>query len=132
MGSGTGHAIFDPDDNSYGRAAGIAEDVSRASAIFCILASPVTGLAEAGIGPRWPATAAEMDDFLGVQGTSIPDGPTTPGRGKVVWRPSDNVKITLEQHPYHPNSPPHHAGPHWHLDTPGKPHVRYLPGDPIP
>lgn len=131
VGSGTGSAIFDPDDNSYGRAAVVVEDISRASAIFCILAGSAGGLPEAGVA-RWPATAAEMDELLGVRGTSIPDGPTTPGRGKIVWRPSDNIKITLEQHPYHPNSPPQHAGPHWHLDTPGKPHVRYLPGDPIP
>jgi len=132
VGSGTGHAAFDPDENSYGRAAGVAEDVSRASVIFCILAEPAAGFSEANVLPRWPGTASEMDDFLGVTGTRIPDTAATPGRGKVVWKPSDNVKITLEQHPYHPNAPAWHRGPHWHLDTPGQSHARYLPGDPIP
>jgi hypothetical protein len=79
----------------------------------------------------WPDTPEKMDDFLGMKGTRIPDGPTTPGRGKVEWQPSENVKITFEQHPYHPNAPAWHRGPHWHLDTPAATHARYLPGDPI-
>jgi hypothetical protein len=29
-------------------------------------------------------------------------------------------------------NPGFHIDPHWHLDTPGMDHVRYLPGDPIP
>jgi hypothetical protein len=62
----------------------------------------------------------------------VPDGPTTPGRNKVTWEPNQNTQITFEQHPYHPDAPPEHTGPHWHLDTPGAPHQRYLPGDPIP
>jgi hypothetical protein len=73
-----------------------------------------------------------MDEFLGVPGTRIPDGPMTPGRNKVVWKPNEKTKITFEQHPYHPDAPDSHRGPHWHLDTPGKPHQRYVPGDPIP
>jgi hypothetical protein len=73
-----------------------------------------------------------MDDLLNMPGSRIPDGPTTPGRGKVIWTPSDQITITYEQHPYHPNAPNWHRGPHWHLDTPWNPHQRYLPGDPIP
>jgi hypothetical protein len=131
VGSGTGHAIYDADDNGYGRLAGIAQDIARAAAIFNLLGGPSTRLG--GIRTsRWPSTAPEMDKFLSMEGTCIPDLPSTPGRGKVVWKPSDNVKIVLEQHPYHPGSPPSHAGPHWHLSTPGKDHIRYLPGDPIP
>lgn len=80
----------------------------------------------------WPSTAGEMDELLKMPGKQVPDGPTTPGRGKIEWRPSDKIKIIFEQHPYHPNSPPKHSRPHWHLDTPGKPHIRYLPGDKIP
>jgi RHS repeat-associated protein len=46
VGSGTGDAIY-ADDNGYGRAANIAMDVSRASAIFSILGG---GAVRAGIG----------------------------------------------------------------------------------
>jgi RHS repeat-associated protein len=82
--------------------------------------------------PNWPAGPEGMDDFLGLPGDRIPDGPNTTGRGKVVWRPNQETTITFEQHPYHPNAPDWHSGPHWHLDTPGQPHQRYLPGQPIP
>jgi RHS repeat-associated protein len=83
--------------------------------------------------PTWPSTAQQMDDFLKVPGKRIPDTPSTPGRGKVEWRPNADTKITFEQHPYHPSAPDWHKGPHFHLDTPGiKPHQRYVPGDPIP
>ncbi len=82
--------------------------------------------------PGWPGSAEEMDQFLGTQGTRVPDGPSTPGRGKVVWQPNSNTRITFEQHPYDVNAPNWHKGPHWHLETPGTPHARYLPGEPIP
>jgi Pretoxin HINT domain len=82
--------------------------------------------------PYWPKLASEMDEFLGVAGKKIPDGPMTPGRDKVVWTPNGSTKITLEQHPYHPNAPDWHRDSHWHLDTPGSPHQRYLPGDKMP
>jgi hypothetical protein len=82
--------------------------------------------------PAWPNTAEEMDEFLGVEGRRIPDGPNTPGRNKVEWELSDNLTVTYEQHPYHPNAPEWHRGPHWHLDTPRRRHERYIPGDPIP
>ncbi|MGC2780213.1 MAG: RHS repeat-associated core domain-containing protein [Bradyrhizobium sp.] len=89
------------------------------------------------VGPRmpsnrWPNTPDEMDDLLGVPGKPIPDGPSTPGRGKVVWSPNEDTKITFEQHPYHPNAPDWHQGPHWHLDTPAARHQRFLPGDAFP
>lgn len=80
----------------------------------------------------WPSTADEMDDMLGVPGRKVPDGPTRPGRDKTVWRPSDNVKITRERHPYNPDAPDWHRDYHWHLDTPDNPHQRFLPGDDIP
>jgi hypothetical protein len=84
--------------------------------------------------PKWPSTPGEMDRFLGIEGKRIPDGPTTPGRNKVVWQPSDRIKITYEQHPYDipRGAPPEHTGPHWHLDYPGHKHIRFLPGEPIP
>lgn len=77
----------------------------------------------------WPDTPEEMDELLGIEGESIPDGPTTPGRDKKVWKPNDNTTITHEQHPYHPDAPDWHKGPHWHLDTPRKKHERFKPGD---
>jgi hypothetical protein len=84
------------------------------------------------ISRAWPKTAEEMDQLLGQQGTRIPDTPQTPGRGKVQWNPNGQTKITFEQHPYHPQAPEWHRGPHWHLDTPGQSHQRFVPGDPIP
>jgi RHS repeat-associated protein len=82
--------------------------------------------------PFWPNTPEEMDDLLGVEGERIPNGATTPGRNKVEWKPSDNIMIVHEQHPYHSDAPEWHRGPHWHLDTPNAKHQRFLPGDPIP
>ena len=79
----------------------------------------------------WPATPDEMDRLLGFRGERIPDTQNTLGRNKVVWRTCGAIKITFEQHPYHVNAPTWHRGPHWHLDTPGKPHQRFLPGEPI-
>ena len=81
---------------------------------------------------RWPTSPVEMDNLLGFPGTRIPDRLSTPGRNKVTWAPNQDTSITFEQHPYHPNAPEWHRGPHWHLDTPGAPHVRYLPGEPMP
>jgi hypothetical protein len=49
----------------------------------------------------WLSTPEEMDELLGLPGTRIPDTPSTPGRNKVVWQPSERVRITYEQHPYH-------------------------------
>src|SRR5262245_37141387 len=85
--------------------------------------------------PTWPRTAEEMDKIIGFPGKRVPDGPRTPGRGKVEW-PVGKGKIVWEQHPYHPGAPVEHTGPHWHIDMPkpggGRIHERYLPGDPIP
>lgn len=85
-----------------------------------------------GCPPVFPKAAQGMDQFLGLEGKRVPDTAATPGRGKVVWQPNSNTKITLEQHPYHPNAPEWHRGPHYHVDTPGKSHERFLPGDKIP
>jgi len=80
----------------------------------------------------WPSTAEEMDEFLGMPGNKIPDGPDTPGRDKTTWRPNADTKITFERHPYHPNAPDWHRDYHWHMDTPNNPHQRFLPGDDLP
>ena len=56
----------------------------------------------------------------------------TPGRNKTIWKPNQKTKITLEEHPYHPDAPDWHKGKHWHLDTPNKRHERFLPNDDIP
>jgi hypothetical protein len=47
--------------------------------------------------PQWPDNPDAMDDMLGIKGERIPDGSATPGRSKVTWQTSDNVKITYEQ-----------------------------------
>ncbi|MGH9966426.1 MAG: RHS repeat domain-containing protein [Pyrinomonadaceae bacterium] len=158
VGSGFGHAIFAPCEDNYGRAAAALQDVVRASAIFEILGGPAAGAAGSGTTAAlagrsgaalesgsaaangvtsvrrgiWPGTANEMDELLGMGGRRIPDLPSVAGRDKVVWQTSDSVKITFEQHPYHPNAPAWHQDPHWHLDTPWIKHARYLPGDPFP
>ena len=81
--------------------------------------------------PVWPKSVEEMNAFLRMEGKAIPDTLRTSGRNKTVWNLCDS-KITLEQHPYDVGAPAYHTDPHWHLDTPGMDHVRYLPGDPIP
>jgi hypothetical protein len=80
----------------------------------------------------FPNTAAEMDAFLGFEGERIADRSFTPGRNKVVWHPTANIKLTFEEHPYDLSSMASHRLPHWHLDTPTGYHIRYLPGDAIP
>jgi len=81
--------------------------------------------------PVWPKTAEEMSAFLKVEGKAIPDTLSTPGRNKTVWELGES-KITIEQHPYHPEAPDWHTDPHWHLDIPGNPRQRYVPGERIP
>ena len=80
----------------------------------------------------FPNTPAEMDVLLGFEGERIADGLSTSGRNKVVWKPGANIVIVYEEHPYDTNAPAYHSGPHWHLTTPGKDHVRCLPGEPFP
>ena len=82
---------------------------------------------------RWPQTPEEMDGFMGFEGRRIPDRPSTPGRNKVEWNPSNDLTITYEQHPYHPDAPDFHRLPHWHLSYPGERHTPGArPGTPIP
>jgi RHS repeat-associated protein len=83
-------------------------------------------------GRLWPRTPQEMEQYLGTPGICRPDLPGTPGRAKIIWQPSDNVRITFEQHPYHPTAPSFHSGPHWHLDLPGVRHRTYVPTEPMP
>jgi RHS repeat-associated protein len=81
----------------------------------------------------WPKTVQEMNAFLKVKGKTIPDTLKTSGRNKTVWELGP-TKITYEAHPYDKpfGAPIEHTDPHWHLDTPGMDHERYLPGEPIP
>jgi RHS repeat-associated protein len=94
--------------------------------------SPLGILVHNQCARTWPRTPEEMDELMGFEGRRIPDGPNTPGRNKVEWPSSDNVNVTYEQHPYHPDAPEWHRNPHWHMDTPGRPHSRHLPGEPLP
>ena len=81
---------------------------------------------------KFPNTPAEMDALLGFYGVRVPDLRSTPGRNKVVWRASIDIKISYEEHPYHLRAPAFHRGPHWHLDTPTIQHTRFMPGDLFP
>jgi RHS repeat-associated protein len=95
------------------------------------LADDLPGLKKVEL-PHWPSSVEEMNEILGVVGEKIPDLPSTPGRNKVVWNLSDNLKIIFEQHPYHIGAPELHAGPHWHISWPGSEHLRFISGDPMP
>jgi RHS repeat-associated protein len=74
----------------------------------------------------WPTSPSQMDQILGVPGVSRPDGPYTQGRGTIVWRPSSNLTIKYECHPYDTTAPIFHRGPHWHLEGPLGPNGRPL------
>lgn len=80
----------------------------------------------------WPSTPEEMDRFLGIEDKRIPDGPTTPGRNKVVWQPFDRITITFEAHPYDRTAGPKHRDPHWHIHYHGVRRDTFVPGDPVP
>ncbi len=98
----------------------------------CNVKAPV-GPGKAENYKSWPDSPAQMDERLGQPGRPVPDGPTTAGRGKVEWdNPNGTGKITYEQHQYDMNAPDWHKGPHWHYDSPSRPHDRALPGDPWP
>lgn len=81
---------------------------------------------------QWPSTPEEMDELAGVKGHRVPDRPETPGRSKVVWRLEKGVGITFEKHPYHVYAQEADRGAHWHLERPGKPRRRFLPGQEMP
>jgi RHS repeat-associated protein len=84
-----------------------------------------------GCGPggsnenRFPQTSDEMTERLGVPPTKVS---TTPdGTPRVVWEPSDHIRIRMESHPegLSPGDPgynPRHHGVHYHVivrDDPG-------------
>lgn len=50
VGSGVGHAIYDEDENGYGRAAFVAMDVRRASGIFTLLGAPAARFSNSAAG----------------------------------------------------------------------------------
>lgn len=126
--------VFGDCDNLDENFTALGLDAGAALVPFATGAGMVSRVARTSkaVKPVWPATAGEMGQIVGFVGRRIPDTVATPGRGKVVWEPAQGVKITYEQHPYHPTAPEWHRNPHWHLDTPGAQHQRYLPGDPIP
>jgi hypothetical protein len=81
VGSGTGHALYDCDDNGYGRAANVLMDVGRAAGIFSLLAGPAakcTGKPGAGppknFNPFKGKTPPEIEDMLLKKGYN-PAGP---------------------------------------------------------
>ena len=79
VGSGFGHAIYDPNDNNYGRAAAILQDISRATAIFSLLAGPATRITPTNT----IACPVKVGEFSIVDWSNYPAGvpkPTGPFR----------------------------------------------------
>jgi RHS repeat-associated protein len=103
VGSGTGDAIYG-DDNGYGRAANIAMDISRASAIFGILGGGAVGGGRPGGGSGNSPTAC----------------PTTPGGGRP---PGAGTRGT---------SPARPGGGFPDRPLPRDPHGRPMPESPHP
>ena len=97
--------------------------------------TPVAGFVATEAGQFWPDTPEELDAMLGITGTRVPDGPTTPGRGKVIWDLPSGKRITSEAHPYHTDALAFRREPHFHVDEAGakshSPSGRRLPGDPF-
>jgi RHS repeat-associated protein len=106
--------------------------------LWCTLRAGKSLKNSCGSRPRWPDSPDEMDDFLGIPGERVPDGSEFPGRGKVKWRPSDNIQIRYEAHRYDVDYGLTHRNPHYHIDTKikGKKGWQkvgtYKPGDEIP
>jgi RHS repeat-associated protein len=111
VGNGTGHAIYDCDDNIYGRAAYIAADVTRASALFSVigggfarnLKSPIVETLETN--PFKGKTPTQIDEMFTKKGFD-PRGPDpVNGKGGYV-----NPKTNRSYHIDEKNSfgePPH-------------------------
>ena len=97
--------------------------------------TPVRSVVATEAGQFWPDTPEELDAMLGITGARVPDGPTTPGRGKVIWDLPSGKRITSEAHPYHTDALAFHREPHFHVDEAGakshSPSGRRLPGDPF-
>lgn len=81
---------------------------------------------------KFPQDVNDMDDVLGVNGRSIPDGKKYPGRNKKVLDLKDGWQVTHEGHPYHGDCPDYHKNPHWHVNTPDGKHKRYQSGSKVP
>jgi RHS repeat-associated protein len=136
VGSGLGHAIYDEDDNGYGRAANIATDIARASGLFTLLgggAAKFTKACPVGAGgtptiPRFlvtedgvavPAEAGELKSNMQLlQETST--NPAT-SRKFIGIDSQGPARVRIEQG--HPSTPgytgpidPLHAVDHLHID----------------
>lgn len=81
-----------------------------------------------------PGMAAKWMRCYALKEPKLPTVQNYPGRGRVVWVLGPNSRIVYEAHPYDPAGTfiPGHSDPHWHLDSPGKPHQRFCRGDRIP
>jgi RHS repeat-associated protein len=85
VGSGVGHALYDCDDNGYGRAAAVAQDIARAAAIFQTLAGPFAGRGGANCfvagtpvqtaGGAKPIEEVRAGDVVASADPAQPDGP---------------------------------------------------------
>ncbi len=124
--------FYDSESDAYtfGMAAGYAWGAAYSGAASA--ASIAQGPLVYATRPRFPFNPVMLNRILRVLGKPVPDAPNTPGRGKIVWSLPNGKSVTYEQHPYHPDAPAWHRDPHYHVDTPGIPHARYLPGNKLP
>jgi RHS repeat-associated protein len=89
---------------------------------------------------HFPEDPGQIDDKLGVPGRPRPDGPDTPGRGKIEWPLPNGRTLVFERHPSKPIGDPRHDDWHYHVNPPGgRPHCRdsagqqaWRPGEAIP
>ena len=70
VGNGTGQALFSPDENGYGRAAFVLEDVSRGANIFLLLAGPAAGYTRGGAA-TCECTSVNTNPFNGPVSRSV-------------------------------------------------------------
>lgn len=107
VGNGIGYAIYAPDENGWGRAAFIAQDVERGSALFAAMAGPFAG--RVGVRP------AAGSNFPGFDPSKAPAG--YQWRGKPGSAPGSkegnyyNPKTGESLRPDLNHAPP--IGPHW-------------------
>jgi RHS repeat-associated protein len=92
--------------------------------------NPTLWLDPLGLSPynRFPQTADEMTEKLAVSPTKVT---TTPdGTPRVIWEPSDHIRIRMESHPEglslgDSGFNPRHHGTHFHVETRADPSLSW-------
>lgn len=113
VGRGLGCAIYNEDENGYGRAAFVAADIGRAASLFAAMAGPFAGRVGAskglGTNPFEGKTPPEIDSMFRRKGYT-PMGPNPlNGEGTYV-NPRNGRGYHVDA--YHPPPKPPHVGVH--------------------